>query len=143
MASAGKNLTTSRPYSSACCISVGVSTPGIIGMDLPMQYSTTFTLKPGETIKRAPASITLLASATVSTVPAPTSMSGKNFTMRSTTCTAVCVRRVTSITGKPFSLSVCASGTALFSSSTMATGRIPRIPICSRMLFILRRYSSM
>ena len=55
--SAGKNLTTSSPNSIAFAISLGVTTPGVIGIFFSMQYVTIFGLRPGLTINLAPAAI--------------------------------------------------------------------------------------
>src|SRR5450755_4303716 len=48
--SAGKNLTTLQPSSSAVCISVGVATPGNTGTPTSWQYDTTAALTPGDTM---------------------------------------------------------------------------------------------
>jgi len=54
-ASAGKNFITFKPRESPDSISVGLLTPGVIGILLSIQYFTTSGLSPGDTINSAPA----------------------------------------------------------------------------------------
>ena len=130
-ASAGKNFTTFNPYFIACSTSLGLAHPGKIGIFFSIQYSTTSGLSPGLTINSAPA---LTASSTcevVSTVPAPTSISGYAsfiFLIASAACS---VRNVTSAHGNPPSHNAFARGFASCASSNFTTGTIPIFLILS------------
>ena len=75
--SAGKNLTVSSPASSAIMISVAEATPGKTGTPSSWQRATTAGPNPGLTTNRAPASTARSTWSRVSTVPAPTSISGR------------------------------------------------------------------
>ena len=57
MASEGKNLKVVRPSASPASISVGVMQPGTTGRPSSWQCFTTAGLKPGVTIKSAPAAL--------------------------------------------------------------------------------------
>ena len=135
-ASAGKNLTTSSPSSIACSISPQVEQPGQTGTPFSMQYFTIFGLKPGETMNFAPASAARSTCSVVSTVPAPTSISGIASVMARIASAAAAVRNVTSAAGSPPRESASASGTALDASSILMTGIMPISPIFFKISFM-------
>ena len=137
-ASAGKNLTTSRPSSIAVSTSEGLLVPGTIGYPLSIQCLTTFGLRPGLTINLAPAFIALSACSGVRTVPAPTISSGNLSAIILIDSSAAAVLNVTSAHGSPPSISAFASGSASFASSSAITGTIPILPSSSITLFIIR-----
>ena len=112
---AGKNLTTRTPASSAAPISVAVTAPGITGTERSWQARTTLPLKPGVTMKPEPAAMARSAWFSLSTVPAPTSMSGSWLMIRIAS-SAASVRSVTSAHGRPPAFSASASGSACAAS---------------------------
>ena len=136
-ASAGKNLTTSRPFSIARSMSDGLEQPGVIGMLRFWQYCTTFSLKPGLTMKRAPASMARSTCSVVMTVPAPTSMSGTFLAMLRIDSSAFAVRNVISARGRPPAHMASARGCALATSSILMTGTMPSSPILFRISFMI------
>lgn len=73
----------------------------MMGTPRLMQCCTTFSLKPGLTMKRAPASSARSTCSQVRTVPAPTSMSGTCFATFSIAFAAEAVRKVISASGRP------------------------------------------
>lgn len=64
------------PRSKAASISVGVATPGMTVTERLVHQRTTLELRPGATMNCAPAATARSACAVLSTVPAPTSISG-------------------------------------------------------------------
>ena len=72
----------------------------------------------------------------VSTVPAPTSMSGTSATMRRMASSAAAVRKVTSAAGRPPFTRALARGTAFSASSMAMTGMMPILNICSEICTI-------
>src|SRR5207253_9342936 len=119
--SAGKNLTTSQPSSSAVWISVGVATPGNTGTPASWQYDTTAALTPGETMNCAPASIAIAAWSRVNTVPAPTTRSA-SAANAAIAAFAAGVRSVTSIVDNPPARTAAPRATADAASSRTTTG---------------------
>ena len=111
-ASAGKNFTTSRPNSIACSTSLGLDVPGVTGMPLSIQYYTTLGFNPGLTMNFAPAFTARSTCSVVSTVPAPTSISGYLSVIILMDSSAAAVRKVTSAQGSPPSHSAFARGSA-------------------------------
>ena len=109
----------------ACSISPGVAVPGIISMPLSMTYLVISGLKPGLTMNLTPAAMARSACSFVSTVPAPTSISGTSATMRLMASSAAAVRNVTSAAGRPPLTRAFARGTALSASSMAMTGTMP------------------
>ena len=134
--SAGKNFTTSRPKPSAISSSVGVIMPGQTGKSFLMQYSTTFGLKPGETINFAPAPIARSTCSTVKTVPAPTSISGNFFAIARMLSSAASVRKVTSAQASPPATRAAPNGSASLTLFKTTTGTIPIAPIFFNVSFI-------
>ena len=119
--SAGKNLSTRSPSSIAAWISVAVATPGKTGTPTSRQCRTTVGLKPGETMNRAPASTARSTCSGVSTVPAPTNMSGVRAISRSASLAAG-VRNVTSAQRRPPLASAVPRGSAAATSLMTTTG---------------------
>ena len=105
-------------------------------MPFERQYFTFSGLKPGETMNFAPAATAASACSLVSTVPAPTSISGSSFVMRSMASAAALVRKVISTQRIPPFISARQSGTAFSASSIFTTGTIPQNSICLRISFI-------
>ena len=128
--SAGKNFSTSRSNCSAASISVGVHTPGVIGMPFFSTCSVTLGLNPGLTINFAPASIARSACSQVSTVPAPIIMSGNAFAILRMDSSAAAVRKVTSAQGSPPLTRRSARGSASSARSSTTTGTIPSFCSC-------------
>ena len=124
LASAGKNLSSSQPWSSAAITSDAVDTPGITGIASSRQRSTTRGLNPGVTTNRAPASRARSTCSGRITVPAPTRSSPSAASARSTR-TDTSVRNVTSATGRPPRLSADASGRTWSTASATTTGITP------------------
>ena len=123
--SAGKNFTTSSPFSRACSISLGFAHPGVIRIPFSTQYLTILGFIPGLTINFAPAATARSTCSVVSTVPAPTSISGNCSLIIRMDSSAAAVRNVTSAHGSPPSHNAFASGAASLASSSTTTGTIP------------------
>ena len=87
-------------------------------------------LKPGLTMNLAPASSARSSWSWVSTVPAPTSISGTSRLMARIAASPAAVRKVTSATGSPPATSAFANGTAFSASSMAMTGTMPISEIC-------------
>ena len=138
--SAGKNFTILSPNSMACSISLGVTTPGVIAIFLSRQYFTTSGFNPGLTINFAPAATASSTCSIVSTVPAPTNISGCFSLMILIDSAAASVRKVTSAQARPPSQRASARGSASLLSFNTTTGTIPYCPSFSNTSFIL--YSS-
>ena len=136
-ASAGKNLTTSRPREIAISTSLGLEVPGVTGIPLFTQYLTTSGFKPGLTMNFAPAFTARSTCSVVRTVPAPTNISGNSFAIIRMDSSAAAVRNVTSAHGRPPSQSAFASGAASFASSRTTTGTIPIFWIFSKTSFMI------
>src|SRR5450432_591398 len=119
--SAGKNLTTSMPNSSAARMSVGVATPGNTGTPAARHQVTTAALTPGDTMNDAPAVTASSACATVNTVPAPTSRS-RSRANASIAATAAGVRSVISMRDRSPARTAAPSGRAAAGSSSTTTG---------------------
>lgn len=102
--------------------SVGVQTPGTIGTPCSSAKSTTAGAKPGVTMKPAPAASAASACARVTTVPAPTRMSGTDLAIASIAWAAEAVRKVISAQGSPASTRARASGTASSTCGISTTG---------------------
>ena len=136
-ASAGKNLTTSSPYSSAISTSEGVEHPGVTGIPLFTQYSTTLGLSPGLTMNFAPAATARSTCSVVSTVPAPVSISGSSLVNVLITSSAAAVLNVTSAHAMPPASSALPRGSASFASSRAMTGTMPILPSLTNTSFIL------
>jgi hypothetical protein len=100
-ASAGKNFRTRRSRLVARLASVGVMIPGATAMPLVTHQSTVVSSKPGDMMKRAPASLAAQASVTLVTVPAPTRRSGRAEQSSSIAAAAAAVRDVISAHGAP------------------------------------------
>ena len=120
-ASAGKNLNRSRPRSRPRMMSPAVAIPGRNGIAASRAASARGSVKPGETMNRAPASTAWLSCVASSTVPAPTIAPGTAAIAR-TASSADGVRRVTSITGRPASTKVSASAMGSIDPSSTSTG---------------------
>ena len=138
--SAGKNLSSFTPLVRAILISVGVATPGSTGMFSFKHQSTTAASKPGETIYCAPARVACCACCTVSTVPAPISISWTSPVILRIAPAAAAVRNVISAQPTPPSRSARASGTASSSRLIVMTGTRPIWPSASNifvMVFLL------
>ncbi len=112
LASAGKNFRTSSPNSIACSNSVGVAAPGMTGIFVLRQYSTTFSFRPGETMNRAPESTACLTWSTDWIVPAPIKIGIPDFEISDKDSLAASVRNVTSTHGSPPLTNAFASGNA-------------------------------
>ena len=121
---AGKNFATGSPWFTTIISSVGVHTPGRIGILFSQQYVVTSSEYPGVTMNFAPHSIACLHCSTFTTVPAPTSISGKASLIALIESAAAAVRKVTSATGSPPSIKACPKGSASFASSRTTTGTI-------------------
>ena len=130
-ASAGKNFTVFRPRESATSISLGFAVPGQTGMPISWQCLTVVGFRPGETMNFAPAATARSTCSQVSTVPAPTTISGNASVMFLIASAAAAVRKVTSAHGRPPSISACASGTASAASLMAITGTMPIRESCS------------
>mmetsp|Transcript_126313 Transcript_126313/g.252381 ORF Transcript_126313/g.252381 Transcript_126313/m.252381 type:complete len:209 (-) Transcript_126313:25-651(-) len=124
LASAGKNFIMERPRPIAASISVGVATPGITGIPRARHQRTTSGLRPGDTIKRAPASTAFAACAGDRIVPAPRMAPGTPAAIRRSDSSAAAVRKTTSTTGRPPATRASARGTARSASGTATTGII-------------------
>jgi hypothetical protein len=94
-------------------------------MHFSMQRETTLGLKPGLTMNFAPAAIALSTWSTVSTVPAPSNMSGTSLFIASIAFAPWAVLKVISAQGMPPEISAFASGTAFSASSIFITGIMP------------------
>ena len=94
-------------------------------------HRTTAVSKPGETINCAPASIDSLHFSRVSTVPAPTNISGTADLTFLIAWIPAAVRMVISITSNPASSNAWAAGTASSALSITTTGTRPASPIRS------------
>ena len=140
-ASAGKNLTTSSPNSIACSTSDGLEVPGVTGTPLSIQCFTTLGFNPGLTINFAPAFTARSTCSVVSTVPAPTSISGNSLAIIRIDSSAAAVLNVTSAQGSPPLISASASGFASFASSNTTTGTMPTLLIFSNTSFIFFLFS--
>src|SRR5664279_4087445 len=125
MAAAGKSLTSRRPRASACSTSLGVQTPGSIGMPWPSTWSTTAGLNPGATRKDAPPAIAASACAVVRMVPAPTRIAGTRARIASIAATAASERKVISAQVSPPARSASATGTASSGRASVITGTTP------------------
>ena len=134
--SAGKNFTTSSPNSIAFAISLGVTTPGVIGIFFSMQYVTIFGSSPGLTMNSAPAAMARSTCSVVRTVPAPTTISGNSVFMMRIDSSAASVRKVTSAHARPPSQSALARGAAFAASSSTTTGTIPNCSSFCNVAFI-------
>ena len=136
-ASAGKNLTTSKPSSIACSTSLGLAQPGVTGMLLSTQYLTTLGFKPGLTINLAPAATALSTCSVVRTVPAPTNILGNSLAIIRIHSSAASVRNVISAHGRPPSHNAFAKGAASAASSKAITGTIPIWEISFKTSFMI------
>ena len=139
--SAGKNLTTSRPFSNACSISLALAQPGVITIPFSTQYFTILGLRPGLTINLAPAATARSTCSVVRMVPAPTNISGNFSLIMRIHSSAASVLNVTSAQGSPPSQSAFAKGSASLASSNTTTGMIPVFLICSNTGFIGYHFS--
>ena len=135
--SAGKNLTRGSPNSTACAISLGVTTPGVTAIFFSRQYFTISGFNPGLTINFAPAATASSTCSIVRTVPAPTNISGCFSLMILIDSAAASVRKVTSAQARPPSQRASARGSASLLSFNTTTGTIPYCPSFSKILFIL------
>ena len=124
-ASAGKNLTDFRPRESASSMSEGFAVPGQTGTPICWQYLTVVGLRPGETMNFAPAATARSTCSVVSTVPAPTIISGNASAIALIASAAHGVRKVTSAAGRPPSIRALAIGMASAASLIAMTGTIP------------------
>ena len=140
--SAGKNLTTSRPSSIACSMSLGLDVPGVIGTFFSTQYLPVLGFKPGLTMNLAPAATAASTCSAFRTVPAPTHMLGKLSVMILIASAAALVRKVTSAQGSPPAQSAFARGSASAALSIFTTGTIPILLICSNTAFINNTFLS-
>ena len=109
----------------AAMISVGVTQPGVMGMFRSTHQLTTSGSKPGETMNFAPHSSAFLHWSSVTTVPAPTSISGQPSLTALIESAAAAVRNVISITFTPPASSALAVGMESFASSSTTTGTTP------------------
>ena len=125
LASAGKNLSVSRPSARPCSISEGVHTPGTTGILFSLHHFTVSGLSPADTMNCAPAATAFFAISGLITVPAPTTISGHSFVTLLMASSAAAVRNVISATGRPPLIIAFASGTAFSASSILTTGTIP------------------
>src|SRR5262249_18257554 len=75
---AGKNFRNEKPNSRAVMTSVGVTAPGRYGRPEAMPAAARLWVRPGLTRNLAPAFLAAVTSAGRSTVPAPTSASGRS-----------------------------------------------------------------
>ncbi|ETY51498.1 hypothetical protein D039_0905B, partial [Vibrio parahaemolyticus EKP-028] len=105
-----------------------------ISMPISWHALTVFGLKPGDTIKVAPASFAAIACSRFSTVPAPISMSGWVSRSRRIASAAAAERKVISAAGSPFSASTLPSGIMSSALSMAITGMTFRAFNCSLML---------
>ena len=135
-ASAGKNLTTSRPNSIAASTSEGLDVPGVTGTPFSIQYLTILGFKPGLTMNLAPAFTARSTCSVVNTVPAPTNISGNFCAIILIDSSAAAVLNVTSAQGRPPLIKASAKGSASFASSKTTTGTIPILLIFSNTSFI-------
>ena len=106
-------------------ISVGVTQPGVTATPFSTHQRTTSSSKPGETMNLAPISTALLHCRSVTTVPAPTSMSGQRSATARMASAAAAVRKVISIMSIPPASMALAAGTASSALSRTTTGTTP------------------
>ena len=110
-ASAGKNFISVKPASSTASTSETVAVPGRNGRPVSGHRRRAASgVVPGETRNCAPASSACFACPGVTTVPAPTRISGTSSAIARIASSATGVRRVSSITGRPPATSARASG---------------------------------
>src|SRR6476659_7577827 len=121
-ASAGKNFISVKPASRTDSTSDTVAVPGRNGSPVPAIAASRAGVVPGETRNCAPASAASLAWPGVSTVPAPTRISGTSSAIARIASSATGVRSVSSMTGRPPATRARATGTAWARSSTTTTG---------------------
>ena len=120
-ASAGKNLKCRRPRSSPRMISLAVATPGKKGISAAMAARARPSVRPGDTMKSAPAASAASSPAASITVPAPTIAPSTAFISRMTS-SATWVRSVTSMTARPPATNASATTCARARSSMTSTG---------------------
>ena len=128
-ASAGKNLTASRPLARPRATPSGFEVPGSTGRPRSRQKSTTPSSQAGQTTNLAPASTACFAMAVEVTVPAPTRRPGTLSAIARMASGAALVRKVTSATGMPPATRAFPSPAACAASSIFTTGTIPISPI--------------
>ena len=112
-------------------ISLGVTTPGVIGTPSLMASAMTSASEPGDTRNFAPASTASCTCCTFTTVPAPTIIPGTSFATFSMDALAADVRKVISMALMPPFSSAFAVGTACSASSNTTTGTTPQAATCS------------
>ena len=121
-------MTTFRPNFMAAMISVGVTQPGVTVTSFSTHQRTTSSSKPGDTINFAPHSTACLHCSSVTTVPAPTNISGQPSATALMASGAAAVRNVISITSIPPARSALAVGIASLASSRTTTGTTALLP---------------
>ena len=107
-----------------------------MGTSFDWQYFTISGFKPGLTINFEPAAIALSTCSVVSTVPAPTNISGHSSDILRILSSAAAVLNVISAQGRPPDIKALAKGTASFASSIAITGTIPILLSSSTNLFM-------